>query len=143
MFIFICRPGVFRPLYLAICSIMSYCGHVITRCYECIAHLVKTIALDQTPREASNEEPRIKSKSYLSYDDIPRQGYPIIGDIFAILRNGRRHHEYFTELHEKLGPIFRSRLPVPGGSGWDQKGEPGLWKVSPENRRITPAGRKK
>ena len=44
------------------------------------------------------------------YEDIPRHGYPIIGDTLGIMWNSRRHHEYFMELHEKYGPLFRSRV---------------------------------
>ncbi|KAL3861336.1 hypothetical protein ACJMK2_007372, partial [Sinanodonta woodiana] len=44
------------------------------------------------------------------FHDIPKEGFPMIGNLIGAVRNAKRSYLYFTEMHEKHGPIFRSKL---------------------------------
>ncbi|KAL3861315.1 hypothetical protein ACJMK2_007351 [Sinanodonta woodiana] len=45
-----------------------------------------------------------------SFHDIPKEGFPVIGNLIGAVRNAKRSYLYFTEMHEKHGPIFRSKV---------------------------------
>ncbi|KAK3603480.1 hypothetical protein CHS0354_030321 [Potamilus streckersoni] len=42
--------------------------------------------------------------------EIPKEGYPLIGNLLGAMRNTSRSYLYFKEMHEKNGPIFRSKV---------------------------------
>ena len=101
---------MFRSIYPLVCAIILWFGHEMRRCFKNILHFLKNLDIDQSLSEASKENSQNHTIPALPYDDIPRQGYPIIGDTFGIVWNSRRHHEYFTELHEKHGLLFRGKV---------------------------------
>ena len=101
---------MFHNIYVLAYALVVWCGHGLSRYYRIVLHFVKNFDINQTLTKACEDNSHSRIVSSRQFDDIPRQGYPIIGDFFGILWNNRRHHVYFTELHERHGPLFRARV---------------------------------
>ena len=101
---------MFHNIYVIAYAIFVWCGLGLSRCYKIVLHFVKNFEINQTLTKTCEDNAQSQIFSKRPFDNIPRQGYPIIGDIFGIVWNSRRHHEYFTELHERHGSLFQARV---------------------------------
>ncbi|KAL3861340.1 hypothetical protein ACJMK2_007376 [Sinanodonta woodiana] len=66
-----------------------------------VAHQSQYRTVGTAPDTVVNPQP---------FHDIPKEGYPLIGNLIGTMRNTKRSYLYLKEMHEKHGPIFRSKV---------------------------------
>ena len=53
------------------------------------------------------------SEAVKDFQEIPSPpGWPLLGNLFAMMKNGSRLDKYFAELHAQYGDMVRLRIPM-------------------------------